>query len=170
MTLVVPPQPATWHGHALLRKYYADDDLTRPDGPYGRTIATPYEVVEAENLLLTVGATLVFQRLAGISATAIDATNGRMCVGDGTAAVSAGQTDLQGTNKLRKVFDAVPVVSSNTLQAVTTFLTTEANFAWQEAGLANSASGATLVNRFLQSFGTKTSALQWILTVTVTLT
>lgn len=171
MTLVVPPQPVTWRGHALLRKYWADDDLTKVDGnPYGPTRATPYETVEADNLLLTVGATLVLQRLAEISVNGLSATNGRMCVGDGTAAVSAGQTDLQGTNKLRKTFDAVPVVSTNTLQAVTTFLTTEANFAWQEAGLANSASGATLVNRFLQSFGTKTSSLQWILTVTVTLT
>jgi hypothetical protein len=149
-----------WHGHAKVEKFYADDDLTR---------ATPYEVVEAENLLLTAGATLVLNRLAGIAATAIDATNGRMCVGDGVTAVSAGQTDLQGTNKFRKLFDAVPTVSGNQLQAVTTFLTSEANFAWTEAGLANSSSGATLVNRFLQSFGTKTSSLQWILTITITL-
>lgn len=162
--LWVPPVRDTesvgWHGHARLEKYWADDDLTR---------ATPYEVVEAENLLLTAGATLVLNRLAGISATAIDATNGRMCVGDGTTAVSAGQTDLQGSNKFRKVFDALPTVSGNQLQCVTTYLTSEANFHWQEAGLANSASGATLVNRFLQDFGTKTSSLQWILTITVTL-
>ena len=158
--LARPCTAAPWRGHARLEKFWADDDLTR---------ATPYEVVEAENLLLTAGATLVLNRLAGISATAIDATNGRMCVGDGTAAVSAGQTDLQGTNKFRKVFDAVPTVSGNQIQCVTTYLTSEANFAWNEAGLANSASGATLVNRFLQSFGTKTSSLQWILTITVTI-
>ena len=162
--LWVPPARDTelvgWHGHARLEKYWADDDLTR---------ATPYEVVEAENLMLTAGATLVLNRLAGISATAIDGTNGRMCVGDGTTAVSAGQTDLQGSNKFRKVFDAVPTVSGNQLQCVTTYLTSEANFAWNEAGIANSASGATLVNRFLQSFGTKSNSLQWILTITVTL-
>lgn len=152
-------EAAHWRGHARVEKYWADDDLRR---------ATPYEVIEADNLLLTAGATLVLNRLAGISATAIDATNGRMCVGDGATAVSAGQTDLQGSNKLRKVFDAVPTVSSNQLQAVCTFLTSEANFHWQEAGLANAASGATLVNRFLQDFGTKTSSLQWILTVTAT--
>lgn len=150
----------TWRGHAKVEKFWADDDLTR---------ATPYEVIEAENLLLTAGATLVLNRLAGISATALDATNGRICVGDGVTAVSAGQTDLQGTNKYRQVVDAVPTVSGNTLQAVATVTTANANFHWQEAGLANAASGATLVNRFLQDFGVKTSSLQWILTISVTL-
>ncbi len=174
--LIVPghgPHPhceyAHWRGFARLEKFYADDDLTR-DHPYAKPRATPYEVVEAENLLLTAGSTLVLNRMISDSTTKIDGTTGRMCVGDGTAAVSAGQTDLQGTNKLRKVFDAVPTVSGNTLQAVCTFLTTEANFHWQETGLANSASGATLVDRFLQDYGTKTSALQWILTVTITIT
>lgn len=160
--LWLPPAPDNdrlgWHGHAKVEKFYADDDLTR---------ATPYEVVEAENLLLTAGATLALNRLAGISAAALDASNGRMCVGDGVTAVAAGQTDLQGTNKFRKLFDATPIVTGNQMQCVTTFATSEANFTWNEAGLANSSSGATLVNRFLQTFGTKTSSLQWILSITV---
>lgn len=179
--LAVPEKSLiSWHGHARVDKFYADDDLdlvyVDPDGrdlrvaPVWQRRATPYDVVEAENLLLTAGATLVLNRLAGITATAIDATNGRIAVGDSTTAVSAGQTDLQAaTNKYRQVFDAVPTVSGNQLQAVATVGTANANFAWQEAGLANSASGATLVNRFLQNFGTKTSSLQWVLTVTITL-
>lgn len=159
--LAVPKRDgALWRGHYKVEKFWADDDLTR---------ATPYETLEAENLLLTAGATLVLNRLAGITATAIDATNGRICVGDGTASVTAGQTDLQGSNKYRQVFDAVPTVSTNTLQAVATVTTANANFHWQEFGLANSASGATLVTRAIQDFGTKTSSLQWILTVTITL-
>lgn len=163
----------TWHGAARVDKYRAADDL-RPIselGIYGPRASTPYEVVRADNLLLTAGATFVLQRMTSDSPTKIDGTTGRMCVGDGTAAVTAGQTDLQAaTNKLRKVFDAVPSVSGNQLQAVTTFLTSEANFHWQELALANAASGATVVNRFLQDIGTKTSALQWILTITITLT
>jgi hypothetical protein len=129
--LVVPENSLiSWHGHARVEKFWEDDDVTPvyvdPDGhdlrscPVWRRRATPYEVVEAENLLLTAGATLVLNRLAGISATAIDATNGRIAVGDGNTAVSAGQTDLQGTNKYRQVFDAVPTVSGNQLQAVAT--------------------------------------------------
>lgn len=157
---VTPETAIAWHGHAVLRKFYADDDLAR---------ATPYEVIEADNLLLTAGATLVLNRLCGVTATALDLTNARLCVGDGTAAVGAAQTDLQGTNKFRKVLDSAPVISGNSAQFVATFLTTEANFAWAEAGLANAASGPTLVNRFLQSFGTKTSSLQWTLTTTIAL-
>lgn len=149
-----------WEGRAKVEKYWADDDPVR---------ATPYEVIEAENLLLTAGATLVLNRLCGVSATALDVTNARLCVGDGTTAVSAAHTDLQGANKFRKVVDSAPVVSGNTAQLVATFATTEANFTWSEAGIANSASGATLLNRFLQSFGTKTSILQWTLTVTASL-
>lgn len=163
--LALPParniEVAGWHGRAKVEKFLADDDLTR---------ATPYEVIEADNLLLTAGATIVLKRLAGISATAIDASTGYMCVGDSATAASVGQTDLQGSNKYRQVFDAVPTVSTNTLQAVATVGTSNANFHWQEAGLANASSGATLINRFVQDFGTKTSSDQWILTVVVTIT
>jgi hypothetical protein len=130
---------------------------------------SPYEVVEGRNLLLTAGATAIFTRLAGTGVTAFDGTNGRLCVGNGTTAVAIGQTDLQGGSKLRKVFDAAPTVSTNSYVAVATFQTTDANFAWEEAGLANSASGATLLNRVVQSFGTKTSALTWVLTFSASL-
>lgn len=151
-----------WRGLFVVRKYWADDDLKR---------ATPYEVLVAENLLLTAGATAVFNRLAGLGAvTAFDATNGRMCVGNGTTAAAVGQTDLQGASKTRKVFDAAPTISTNTFTCVTTFTTTDANHAWEEAGIANSSSGATLLNRVVQSFGTKTSSVQWVLTGVLTAT
>jgi hypothetical protein len=174
-------QIVSWHGHARVEKFWEDDDVTPtyvdPDGrdlrsrPVWRRRATPYEVVEAENLLLTAGATLVLNRLAGITATAIDATNGRIAVGDGATAVSAGQTALQGSNTYRQVFDAVPTVSGNQLQAVATVVAGTATFTWQEMGLANAASGATLINRFLTpTFGAKGAGTQWIVTATVTLT
>ena len=174
-------QLISWHGHARVEKFYADDDITPvyvdPDGhdlrnnPVWQRRATPYEVVEAENLLLTAGATLVLNRRAGISATAIDATNGRIAVGNGNTAVSAGQTDLQGASKYRQVFDAVPTVSGNQLQAVATVAAGNATFTWEEMGVANAASGATLVNRFLTpTFGAKGAGTQWIVTTTITLT
>lgn len=145
-----------WRGLFVVRKYWADDDLTR---------ATPYEVVEGENLLLTAGATALWNRLAGLgSVTAFDGTNGRLCVGSGTAAAAIGQTDLQGASKTRKVFDAAPTISTNTFTCVTTFTTSDANHAWEEAGIANASSGAVLLNRVTQSFGTKTSSVQWVLT------
>jgi hypothetical protein len=149
-----------WEGRARVDKFYADDDLAR---------ATPYETVESDpNLLLTAGATALLTRLTGTGVTAFDATNAHLCVGNGTTTPVVGQTDLQGASKFRKVVDAAPIVASNTLQLVATFLVADANFDWLEAGVANAAAGATLLNRFLQSFGTKTSSLQWTLTITCT--
>lgn len=178
--LAVPEKSLiSWHGHARVEKFWEDDDVTPvyvdPAGrdlrghPVWQRRATPYEVVEAENLLLTAGATYVLNRLVSDAGTKLDGTTGRICVGDGVTAVTAGQTDLQGTNKYRQVFDALPTVSGNQLQAVATVIAGNATFTWNEAGLANSASGATLVNRFLQSFGAKGAGTQWIVTITCTI-
>lgn len=151
-----------WTGVFVVDKY--EDEAHRRGG-------APYESIEsAPNLLLTAGATAIFNRLANLgSVTAFDATNGRLCVGNGTAAVSIGQTDLQGASKTRKVYDAAPTISTNTYTAVATFGTGDANHAWEEAGVANSASGAVLLNRVVQTFGTKTSGLTWVLTFIGTL-
>jgi len=149
-----------WRGRFTVAKYWADDDLLR---------ATPYEVLEGDNLLLTAGANALFNRLAGLGAvTAFDATNGRLCVGNGTTAAAASQTDLQGATKTRKTFDAAPTVSAGSFTAVTTFTTADANHVWAEAGIANAATGGVLLNRTVQAFGTKSSSLQWVLTATLT--
>lgn len=149
-------ESVSWHGRFVVAKFWADDDLSR---------ATPYEVLEADNLLLTAGASALWNRLAGLGAvTAFDATNGRLCVGNGTAAAAVGQTDLQGASKTRKLFDAAPTISTNSFTAVTTFTTADANHAWEEAGVANAAAGGVLLNRVVQTFGTKTSSVQWVLT------
>ena len=161
-----------WYGRFAVTKYLEDDDLSPVTklGIYGPRRATPYEVLDGDNLLLTGGATIVLQRFAGITATAFDGTNGRMCVGDSTTPATAGQTDLQATtNKVRQVFDAIPTVSAGQLQAVCTFGAGVASFPWNECGLANAASGATFANRLVQAFGTKGAGVQWILTFTVSL-
>jgi hypothetical protein len=161
-------EPVTWRGLFRVEKYYAPEHAeARARGLSLR----PYDTVEAENLLLTAGATALFNRLANLgSVTAFDATNGRIAVGDSATAVAVGQTDLQAvTNKMRKVFDSAPVISTNSYTAVATFATGDANWAWNEAGVANSASGAVLLNRIVQSFGTKTAALTWVTTAILTL-
>jgi hypothetical protein len=147
-------------GRFTVAKFWADDDLRR---------ATPHEVLEASNMVLTGGWNAIFNRLSGLGAvTAFDATNARLCVGNGTSAVSAGQTDLQGATKTRKVLDAAPTISGGSWTAVATFTTADANHSWDEAGIANAASGGVLFNRSLVSFGTKTSSSQWVLTSTLT--
>jgi hypothetical protein len=152
---------AAFRGRFTVVKYWADDNLLR---------ATPYEVLEGDNLLLTAGAQAMFNRLANLgSVTAFDATNGRLCVGSSAAAATVGQTDLLGGSKTRKLFDAAPVISGNTFTCVATFTTGDANHAWEEVGIANAASGGVLLDRAVQSFGTKTSSVQWVLTGTLTL-
>jgi hypothetical protein len=147
-------------GRFAVAKFWADDDLGR---------ATPFEVLESANMVLTAGWNALFNRLSNLGAvTAFDAANGRLCVGNGTAAVAAGQTDLQGASKTRKVFDAAPSISSGVWTAVVTFTTADGNHDWAEAGIANASSGGVLLNRSLVSFGTKTSSVQWVLTSTLT--
>lgn len=92
-------------------------------------------------------------------------------VGDSSTAFAATQTDLQAsTNKLRKAQDTgYPQQASNVLTFRATFGTSEANFAWQEWANFNASSGGTMLNRKVESLGTKTSAQSWQITTTITL-
>lgn len=96
--------------------------------------------------------------------------NARLCVGDSTTAYAAAQTDLQAvTNKLRKAMEATyPTRASNVLTFRSLFGTSEANFAWEEWGVANASSSGVLLNRKVETLGTKTSAQSWQLTVDIT--
>lgn len=98
--------------------------------------------------------------------------NAYIGVGDGATAFAVGQTDLQAaTNKLRKAMDATyPTQAANVITFRSTFGTAEANFAWNEWGVFNASSGGTMLNRKVESLGTKTSAQSWQITATITLT
>lgn len=133
--------------------------------------ATPYEepITSGCNLLLTSGANAYHNRLIGTTVTAFDASGARIAVGNGTTAVAAAQTDLQGGTKTRKIVDGAPTVSGNTISFVATFLSADANHAWEEAGIANASSAGVMLNRVVQSFGTKSSGLQWVITGSISL-
>jgi len=100
-----------------------------------------------------------------------DATNSYLAIGDSTTAFAVTQTDLVAvTNKLRKGMDATyPQRTANALVFKATFATGEANFAWNEWGIANAASGGTMLNRVVVNLGSKNSGT-WSLTVTLTVT
>jgi hypothetical protein len=138
--------------------------------------ASPDEMVEKYgNLLLNAGITRLLNLLIGSGATAFNNTNSRLGVGDSSTAAAASQTDLQGTNKFFMTMDATfPTVSGQQVTFKATFGTGDANFAWQEWGIDNgSSSGATgtapLLNRKVESLGTKTSGGTWVLTTTITI-
>lgn len=112
------------------------------------------------------------QATVGAGVTAFNNANAHIGVGDSTTAFAVGQTDLQAaTNKLRKAMDATyPSGATNVLTFRSTFATGDANFAWQEWGVFNASSAGTMLNRKVESLGTKTNTQTWQFTVTLTFT
>ena len=108
----------------------------------------------------------------GAAVTAFNNANSYIGVGDSTTAFAAGQTDLvAATNKTRKAMDGgYPSGGSNVITFRSTFATGDANYAWQEWGVFNGSSGGTMLNRKVESLGTKTSTQTWQFTVVLTFT
>jgi hypothetical protein len=120
--------------------------------------------------LTTAGRNLIAGAIIG-SATVFSNANARIGVGDSTAAFAAAQTDLQAaSNKFRKGMDVgYPTVATNVLTFKSTFGGTEANFAWQEWGVFNAASGGTMLNRLVENNGTKLNGQTWVFEVQLTI-
>lgn len=173
--LLVPHDVVRWRCHTLLRKFRGDS--TQLDDLYD-------EVSIDGNLLMYGGASAQWQTLIGNGTTTsgqaltyFNNANAHIGVGDSSTAEAATHTDLQAaTNKLRKAMDATypqhtdgTVVGSASAVWRATFATGDANWAWNEWGLFNGSSGGRMLNRKVQSLGTKTSAASWQLTVTLSL-
>lgn len=122
--------------------------------------------------LVDAGRNHMVQASVGAGVTAFNNANSYIGVGDSTTAHAVGQTDLQAaTNKMRKAMDATyPSGATNVLTFRSTFATTDANWAWQEWGVFNAATGGTMLNRKVESLGTKTNTQTWQFTVTLTFT
>lgn len=120
--------------------------------------------------LTDAGRNLMVQAAIGAGPTFFNNSNAYIGVGDSTTAFSASQTDLQASsNKLRKAMDATyPSGGSNVITFRATFGTSDANFAWQEWGVFNASSSGTMLNRKVESLGTKTSSQTWQFTVVLT--
>lgn len=180
-----------WRMHARLEKFWAAD-LARAGllGPHGELlgdpsgVAAPYEVCEQDfNLLMNGGASVLWECLigngtatAGAALTFFNNANAHIGVGNGTAAAADTQTDLQGASKTRKAMEATfPSHTDGTGDANddisfrSVFGTADANHAWEEWGVFNGSTGGRMLNRKVESSGTKTSAAIWTLTVTMTL-
>ena len=104
--------------------------------------------------------------------TLFDVTNATIGVGNSATVYGATDTDMIGT-KAYEVVDIAPTIATNVLTFVATFGTGVANFAWQEWGVFNSAGvaptgGDIMLNRKVESLGTKTTAQSWEITATLT--
>ena len=116
------------------------------------------------------GRDLMIDGITGTAVTAYSNANSYIGVGDSTTAFDASQTDLvAATNKFRKAMDATyPSRASNVLTFRSTFATGDANFAWQEWGVFNASTAGTMVNRKVESLGTKPGTQSWQFTVSLT--
>lgn len=122
--------------------------------------------------LTDAGALVIAKLLMGDTQTLFNNANARVGVGDSTTAFNKTQTDLvASTNKLRKAMDtSYPTRTNATLTFRSTFGTSEANFAWQEWGVFNAGSAGDMLNRKVESLGTKTNAQSWQFTVDLAVT
>lgn len=99
-----------------------------------------------------------------------DNTNAHMGVGDSSTAFAISQTDLQAsTNKNRQGMNSgYPSLATNVITFQATWGTGDGNFAWEEWGIFNAASGGTMLLREVESFGTKSSGDTWQLEIDIT--
>jgi|SRR5206468_6029832 len=120
--------------------------------------------------LTNAGRDFYAQVATGATSNLFNNANANIGVGDGTTAFDVGQTNLQGTNKLRKAMDpSYPTTTGNQQVYKATFGPDEANFAWQEWGVFNAASAGVMQNRVVEYNGTKLSGQTWIFQVTLTI-
>jgi len=159
--------PVCWRADWRIDKYRGDS----------LAVADLYDVVKfGNNLLMYGGASALWERLIGTGVTAFDNSNAYLGVGDSSTAAAATQTDLQAaSNKLRKAMDATyPVHTDGTASGNasivyrSTFGSSDANFAWAEFALFNASSSGRMLNRKVESHGTKATD-SWVLSLTLTL-
>jgi len=119
--------------------------------------------------LTKTGLDYIVNVLGGVEAP-LSHNNVVLAVGDGATAFNAAQTKLVGNNTYSKVLDAgFPLVDTPSITFKATFNTDEANFAWNEWGIVNKDNGV-LLNRVVQSNGTKLRNQTWVLEVTLEFT
>lgn len=172
---------AVWIGRAVVDKYEGDWTGAQIDAglagdPYERVIGTP-------QLLTYGGASCLWECLIGNGTgtaaqtlTFFNNGNAYIGVGDSSTAAAATQTDLQaGSNKLRKAMDSTypqhtDATTSGAASIVfrSTFGSSDANFAWAEWAIFNGSSGGRMLNRKVESLGTKSTG-SWVLALTLSL-
>lgn len=134
----------------------------------------PDEVVyETQNIILDTGANEMLKLITGTGGTAFSSANTYLFVGTDSTPENAAQTGLlaAGNNRAYAVVDAgYPTVTGRQMVYQATFGDQEANFAWNEAAIANGiGTNAVSMNRKVSSYGTKTQG-SWSLRITVSLT
>ena len=110
--------------------------------------------------------------ITGTISTPWNNANSYIGVGDSATAYANTQTDLvAATNKLRKAMVATyPLQATNVLTYQSLFAAADAVWAWNEWAVFNASSAGTMLNRKVESLGTKPSNEAWEITGTLTFT
>lgn len=129
--------------------------------------------MESQNIVLDVGATEMLKLITGTGGTAYSNANAYLFVGTDSTAENAAQGGViaTGVNRAYSAMDSgYPTVNGRQMVFRASFGDTEANFAWNEASIANgNGASAVSMNRKVASLGTKTTGT-WTLQITVSLT
>lgn len=127
----------------------------------------PYETVVGDyNAMVDGGINAFLLLLVGGGGTAYNNANAYLGVGDSSTAWATGQTDLQAaSNKLRVGMKATyPQTGTKKQMFAADFTSGQANWTWNEWAIFNAAAAGTMLNRKVESLGTKTTGT-WTLTV-----
>lgn len=130
-------------------------------------------VVETQNIILDTGANEMLKLITGTGGTPFSATNSYLWVGTNSTAENAAQTGVlaTGNNRAYATIDAgYPMVTGRQMVYRASFGDDQANFAWNEASIANGiGTSAVSMNRKVSSLGTKTTGT-WTLQISISLT
>ena len=172
MAMVGISDELNWKAKWRLSKFVGDIPTMSEEE---RAAAVPYEVIDFENNgLANVGINELWKLVCGGTATAFSNANAYLGVGDSNTAFAASQTDLQAvTNKTYKAMESsYPTYGTSqkaTFRAV--FGSSDANYAWEEVVTLNGNNPPTaeMLNRKVQSLGTKASGTSWQLDCEITI-
>jgi hypothetical protein len=185
-----------WHPTATIHKYSPEvvAELTHLLGyepsheDFVRLGADPFAITEVDgNLLVTEGiGNLTGLVMGTVTVPVINATRGFIGVGDSSTAAAVTDTALvAATNKfyqkIGSISQTTTTITNDTITAITTVATTDANFAWAEwvigsttggtvtTGTTEGAggTGAFIFNRRVASMGTKASGASWTFTANI---
>jgi hypothetical protein len=122
--------------------------------------------------LVNAGSDIMAKAVLGEAVTFFNNANARIGVGDSTTnATPLTYVDLQAaTNKFRRIMEATfpTALTASATQFKSVFGSAEANYVWNEWGVFNSASGATMLCRKVEALGTKSAGQTWTVTATIT--
>ena len=180
-----------WRPIAFVQKYEQDtveyvvrkSGIAVPDGATFEKYVKPDDTAMAiGNGLTTAGLNRITSLIIAGGGQGATNTASRLGTGNSTTAFAVGQTDLQAaagsSNRWFQIMDATfPTQSNGVLTFKSTFASADGNYAWQEwcvdIGTPTVSSGNTvaalMLNRKVESLGTKAAGASWVLTSTITL-